>query len=102
MTLPAASVAFWLTAGITAALLIAIIVAAPLVFYFAAFDNGAADIDDVQRFQRLTEEARRLSHANGSSPNGHIAAATMVEIARFQAKKDEARKALWASRVARR
>jgi hypothetical protein len=69
---------------------------------FAFFDGGADDIADVQRFVKLAEEARRLLPSDLPLFDGDKAAATTAAIVRFQAKKEEARRALWASRDQRR
>jgi hypothetical protein len=71
------------------------------LIFFAVFDGGEDSVRDVQRFIELTEEARALL-PNGLplfDPDGM--AETSAAIARFQAKKDEARKALWQSRQRR-
>jgi hypothetical protein len=70
------------------------------VVFYALFGGDEDDARDVQRFIELTEEARSLVPPGlpllSSDP------ATTAAIARFQAKKDEARRALWASRPERR
>jgi hypothetical protein len=66
---------------------------ATCVIFFAVFDGGPDDVADVQRFSELTEEARRVAPLEGE--------ATASRLERFKAKKDEARRALWASRGGR-
>jgi hypothetical protein len=58
-----------------------------VLVFFVAFEPGEDCFNDVQRFVELTEEARSLL-ANGSDAR---------DVARFQAKKEEARQALWES-----
>jgi hypothetical protein len=60
--------------------------------FFAVFEGGEESVRDVQRFIELTDEARALL------PSGLPPAETSAAIVHFQAKKDEARKALWQSR----
>src|SRR5262249_46638535 len=67
----------------------------------AVFDGAADDVADVQRFIALTEEARSLVPAGLPLFDGEKAAATTAALVRFQAKKDEARRALWTSRNGR-
>ena len=99
MTLLAAQTALWLSLGL-AALVVAI--ALPLLaVYFAVSDVGADDIADVQRFVELTEEARRLLPPGLPLFDRDKAVATTAAIVAFQAKKEEARRALWASRARR-
>jgi hypothetical protein len=75
-------------------------VAVVWVFY-TAFDDYEGSVRDVQRFIKLTDEARSLV------PNGlplfdqERAAATTTAIGRFSARKDEARRALWQPRAKR-
>jgi hypothetical protein len=65
---------------------------------FVVFEGGEESVRDVQRFIELTDEARALlpSGLPLFDPDG--AAETSAAIVHFQAKKDEARKALWQSR----
>jgi len=63
-----------------------------IAVFFVAFEPEEDSVKDVHQFVQLTEEARSLlAHGHGSGDPG------VSDIARFQAKKDEARKALWAS-----
>jgi hypothetical protein len=93
----AAQLAVWLTLGIATGLLAAISALAVVAGYLAVIEGGAG-VAEVQRFKDLTEEARRLA----SPSDGETAAYTTAAIGAFQAKKDEARRALWASRDAQR
>ena len=88
----------WLGLGLTAALLFAITTVALVAVFFTVFDGGPDDIADVQRFIELTEEARRLVPPGLPLLDREKGAATAAAIAEFQAKKAEARRALWASR----
>jgi hypothetical protein len=98
----AGQVAVWLTVGIATGLLAAISSLAVVAGYLAVIE-GSAVVADVQRFKDLTEEARLLgSPSSAPSQGGDKAAAATAAIVRFQAKKDEARRALWASRDAQR
>jgi hypothetical protein len=66
-----------------------------ILVFLAVFPGGEESANDVEHFIELTEEARSLL------PNGHAADTiddSSTAIARFQAKKDEARRALWESR----
>lgn len=67
-----------------------------VVAFYAVFGDGEEAARDVQRFVDLTEEARALLPGGPvlADPSGETSAA----IARFRARKDEARRALWASR----
>lgn len=96
MTLVAAETALWIGLGLTG-LLVGIAVVALFAVAFVVFDSDADDIADVQRFIELTEEARRSVPRDLPLFDGEQAAA----IVRFQAKKDEAGRALWASRGGR-
>jgi hypothetical protein len=93
----AAQLAVWLTLGIATGLLAAISALAVVAGYLAVIEGGAG-VAEVQRFKDLPEEARRLA----SPSDGETAAYTTAAIGAFQAKKDEARRALWASRDAQR
>ncbi len=66
--------------------------------FLAVFEGGEESVRNVQRFIELTDEARALlpSGLPLFDPDG--AAETSAAIVHFQAKKDEARKALWQSR----
>jgi hypothetical protein len=66
-----------------------------LAVALAVFDGDADDVTDVQRFIALTREARSLLSADLPLFDGKKAAATTAALVRFQAKKDEARHALW-------
>jgi hypothetical protein len=66
--------------------------------FFAVFEGGEETVRDVQRFNELTDEARALLPSGLPLFDPEGAAETSAAIVRFQAKKDEARKALWQSR----
>jgi hypothetical protein len=89
----------WVALGLAAFFAIALPVVAA---YLAVADWGVDEIADVERFVELTEEAR------GSLPPGlplldrDKEAATTDAIVRFQAKKEEARRALWAASKGKR
>jgi hypothetical protein len=105
MTVLATETALWLTLGLATGLSAALAALVAIALYFAVFDGvdgGAEDIADVQRFIDLTQEARRSVPPGLPLFDGGKAAATTAAIVRFQAKKDEARRALWASRRDRR
>jgi hypothetical protein len=97
----AVQTAVWLMLGIATGLVAAITVLAVVAVYLAVIEGGTP-VADVQRFKDLTEEARRLASPSSAPPDGDTAAATTAAIVRFRAKKDEARRALWASRDAQR
>ena len=67
-----------------------------------ALFGGDGAVRDVQRFLELTEEARSLVPPGLPLLDPERAEATTAAIGRFQAKKEEARRALWASRPERR
>ena len=93
--------AVWLTLGIATAVVAAISLLAVVAVFLAVIEGGTP-VADVQRFKDLTDEARRLASPSSAPSDGDTAAATTAAIVRFQAKKDEARRALWASRDAER
>jgi hypothetical protein len=96
MTLFATETTLWLAVGLPA---LVFAVALPLLaVYFADPDGRADDVADVQRFIELTEEARRLVPPGLPLFDSDKAATTTAAIVDFQAKKEEARRALWASR----
>jgi hypothetical protein len=102
MTLLATQTALWLGLGLG---LVALVFALALPLFalcFVVFDGGADDVADVQRFVELTEDARRSLPQGLSLFDTDKAQAATAAIARFQAKKEEARRALWASREHRR
>jgi hypothetical protein len=101
VTLLAGQTAVWLGLGLAAGLLAALAVWALLAVFFVVFDGDADHVADVQRFVALTEEARSWVPAGLPLFDGEKAAATTAALVRFQAKKDEARRALWASRNGR-
>jgi hypothetical protein len=92
----------WLAVGLATTALVAAGTFVLAVAFFAVFDGGEEDVQDVQRFIALTEEARSLVPPGPPllDPEGGAAAAEAID--RFKAKKDEARAALWASRDRRR
>jgi hypothetical protein len=98
VTLLAGQTAVWLGLGLAAGLLFALAVWALLAVFFVVFDGDADHVADVQRFVALTEEARSWVPAGLPLFDGAKAAATTAALVRFQAKKDDARRALWASR----
>jgi hypothetical protein len=102
MTPLAAQTALWLVLGLTTGLLFAIAMFAVFIVSFAAFDGDTDDIADVEHFIKLTEEARSMVPAGLPLFDREKAAATTAALVRFQAKKDAARHALWASRDGRR
>jgi hypothetical protein len=98
MTLLAGQTALWLALGLAIVVPFAISMAAFIAAFFVVFDGSADNIGEVDRFVRLTDEARRLVPPGLPLLDGDKAAATTAAIVGFQAKKDEARDALWASR----
>lgn len=101
MTLLAGQTGLWLGLGLAAGLFLVLPGLAVLAVTVALFEGDADDIADVQRFIELTEEARRLVPPGLPLFDAEKEATTAAAIVRFQAKKDEARQALWASRVGR-
>jgi hypothetical protein len=98
MTFLAGQTALWLAFGLAVVVPFAIAVSVGVVAFFLAFKGSAENIGEVQRFVQLTEEARRVVPPGLPLLDGDEAAATTAAIVDFQAKKDEARRALWASR----
>lgn len=90
--------ALWLALGLTTGVLLAITVFALFTVFFAVFAGDADTIADVEHFIELTEEARQTVPRGLPLFQSERAAATTAALVRFQAKKDEARRALWASR----
>jgi hypothetical protein len=101
VTLLAGQTALWLGLGLAAGLFLVLPGLALLAVAVVLFEGDADDIADVQRFIALTEEARRLVPPGLPLIDAEKEAATTAAIVRFQAKKDEARHALWASREGR-
>jgi hypothetical protein len=66
--------------------------------FFAVFAGSEENVRDAQRFIELTNEARAMLPSGLPLLDPEGAAETSAAIVRFQAKKDEARKALWQSR----
>jgi hypothetical protein len=95
MMLLSTEAAVLLAVGLTTALLLAVAVLALAVVYLGLFDGGDDDVADVQRFIELTEQARSLVPPDLPLLDS---AKASVAIVPFQIKKDEARRALWASR----
>jgi len=93
----AGQTAVWLGLG-AAGLVFALAVWALLAVLFLVFDGDTDHVADLQRFVALTEEARSWVPTGLPLSDGEKAAATTAALVRFQAKKDEARRALWASR----
>ena len=100
MTLFAGQTAVLLGLGLAAGL-VALAVWALLAVFFVVFDRDADHVADVRRFVALTEEARSPVPAGLPLFDAEKAAATTAALVRFQATKDEARRALWASRNGR-
>jgi hypothetical protein len=102
MTLLAEQTALWLALGLTVGVGVLILLIALAVMFtvqIADFDGDAGVVADVQRFIELTEEARALLPSGLPLFDTEEETATVVAaIVRFQAKKEEARSALWASR----
>src|SRR6266536_1117674 len=69
--------------------------------FFAVFDDGDDSVRDVRRFIELSEEARALLPHGLPLLDPEGATEVSGAIVLFQAKKDEARKALWQSRERR-
>jgi hypothetical protein len=67
--------------------------------FIRVFDDYEGNVRDVQRFIELTDEARSLVPSGLPLLDWERAAATTAAIGRFQAKKDEARRALWDPRT---
>src|SRR5262245_64016909 len=101
MALLAGQTALWLGLGLAGGFLFVLTLLPLLALTLVVFDGDADDVADVQRFIALTEEARSLVPAGLPLFDGEKAAVTTAAIVRFQAKKDEARWALWASRGGR-
>ena len=98
MTLLAAQTALWLGLGLAAGFLFVLAALPLLAVALAVFDGDADEVADVQRFIELTEQARSLVPPGLPLVDGKKAAATTAALVHFQEKKDEARRALWASR----
>ena len=88
----------WLALGVMAVVLLAIVVFALFKVFFAVVGGDADTIADVEHFIELTEEARQMVPRGLPLFHSESGAATTAALVRFQAKKDEARRALWASR----
>lgn len=98
MTVLADETAVWLAFGLAVVVPLAIAVSVGVAALFVVFEGSAGSIGEVQRFVELTDDARRLVPPGLPLLDGDNAAATTAAIVDFQAKKDEARRALWASR----
>jgi hypothetical protein len=98
MTVLAGETALWLAFGLAVVAPFAIALSAGVAAFFVAFEGNAGNIGEVQRFIELTDEARRLVPPGLPLLDGDKEATTTAGIVAFQAKKDEARRALWASR----
>ena len=89
-------ISVWIAPGLAA---FVFAIALPVfAVYLTVSDAGADDIADVQRFTELTEEARGLVPPGLPLLDSQKAEATTAAIVRFQAKKEEARRALSGSR----
>jgi hypothetical protein len=100
MTVLAVSTAEWVALGLATAFISALVLLLVVPVYLAVIEGDAPEAD-VARFVALTEEARRLM-SSAPAPDGDQAAATAAVLGGFVAKKDEARRALWASRDTQR
>lgn len=98
MTVLAGETAVWVAFGLAVVAPFAIALFVGVAGLFVAFEGSAGNIGEVQRFIELTDEARGLVPAGLPLLDRDNAAATTAAIVDFQAKKDEARRALWASR----
>jgi len=98
MTFLADETAVWLAFGLAVALPFAMAVSALVAVAFVLFPGSAENVGDVQRFIELTDEARRLVPPGLPLLDSDRAEAATAAIIGFQAKKDEARHALWPSR----
>jgi hypothetical protein len=82
-------------------LVLALTTAGAIWVFFKVFDDYERNVRDVQRFIELTDEARSLVPPGLPLLHPERAAATADAIGRFQAKKHEARQALWQPRSRR-
>ncbi|HEX2434720.1 MAG TPA: hypothetical protein VHI55_12305 [Gaiellaceae bacterium] len=98
MTVLAGQTALWLAFGLAVVVPFTIAVSVGVAALFVAFDGSAGNIGEVQRFIELTDEARGLVPPGLPLLDSDKGAATTAAIVDFQAKKDEARRALRASR----
>jgi hypothetical protein len=80
-------------------LVFALATAGAIWIFFKVFDDYEGNVRDVQRFIDLTNEARSLVPPGLPLLDPERAAATANAIGRFQAKKDDARRALWQPRA---
>jgi hypothetical protein len=76
-------------------LVFALATAGAIWVFIKLFDDYDGNVRDVQRFIELTDEARSLVPSGLPLLDQERAAATTDAIGHFQAKKDEARRALW-------
>lgn len=98
MTVLAGETALWLAFGLAVVAPFAIAVSVGVAAFFVAFEGSTGNVGEVQRFVELTEEARRLVSPELPLLDPDKEAAATAAIVNFQVKKDEARRALWASR----
>jgi hypothetical protein len=89
----------WVALGLVAFFAIALPL---LAVYLAVADWGADEIADVERFVELTDAARRSLPPGLPLLESDREAATTDAIVHFQAKKEEARRALWAASEGKR
>jgi hypothetical protein len=82
-----------------AGLVFAVATAGAIWVFIKVFDDYEGTVRDVQRFIELTDEARSLVPSGLPLLDPERAAATTDAIGRFQAKKDDARRALWHPRT---
>jgi hypothetical protein len=92
----------WL--GLAAAILFLFVLPtiAVIALFVAAFGDEAENVADVKRYMQLRDEARRLMSPGLPLLDDDKMAAATAEIGLFQAKRDEARKAIWRPRAERR
>jgi hypothetical protein len=80
-------------------LVFALATAGAIWVFFKVFGDYEGNVRDVQRFIELTNQARSFVPPGLPLLDRERAAATADAIGRFQAKKDEARRALWNPRT---
>jgi hypothetical protein len=92
----------WL--GLAAAILFLFVLPtiAVIALFVAVFGDEAENVADVRRYMELRDEARRLMSPGLPLLDDDEMAAATAEIGLFQAKRDEARKAIWRPRAERR
>jgi hypothetical protein len=100
MTLLAGQTTLWLAVGLAVGvvLFVALPILSAFAVYYAVFEDESGAVADVQRFIELRDEARRLVQRGLPLLNGEMMDAATAQIGQFQAKRDEARRALWPKR----